>query len=79
MRKLLLVNETVTHTHAIEIEAKDEDDFDQLIDDLDCDPYEDTDDVLNSLKEMENIKVLGVENDYSIDVENIEFDITDTD
>jgi hypothetical protein len=79
MRKLLLVSETVTHTHAIEIEANDDDEFDQLLDDLDCDPFEDTDNVLNALKEMDNIKILGVENDYSIDVENIEFEITEAD
>lgn len=79
MRKLLLVNERVTRTHAIEIEADDEDEFDQLLDDLDCDSYEDTEDVLNSLREMGNITIIDVENDYDIDVEDIEFDIKDAD
>jgi hypothetical protein len=79
MRKLLLVNERVTRTHAIEIEADDEDEFDQLLDDLDCDPYEDTEDVLNSLREMSNIKIIGVEDDYDVDVEDIEFDIKEAD
>ena len=79
MKKLLLINERVTRTHAIEIEANEEEEFEHLLDDLDCDPYEDTNEVLNALSEMDNITIIGVEEDYNIDAEDIEFEINDAD
>lgn len=74
MKKILLINETVIHTHAVEIEVKDEEEFKQFLNDLDCEHFEDKDDVLNAIKEMDNIKTIGVEDDYSFDVDSIEFD-----
>lgn len=74
MKKLLLINETIIHTHAIEINTESEDDFEQLLEDLENENFEDREAVLKAIGEMHNIEIVDTEYDNDFDVTDIDFD-----
>lgn len=73
MRRTILVKETTYTTHAIEVEFE-EDMIDDIIDTLEVDRLEDLSDVLRIIKNIEDVEIIGVEEDYNYDVDDIEID-----
>lgn len=73
MRKRILVKETIYTTHAIEVELE-EDMIDDIIDTLEVDRLEDLSDVLRIIKNIEDVEIIGMEEECNYEVDDIEID-----